>query len=1475
MTMLGIPIAVDGLRLEREKPVVGPRVSFERLPWTDGKRDHNASTPPLAEVVAAEPFSDHTHWLAPGVHLHWALPDGLARGATVQRPGAGISVDGLWVPAAPNRWLVLRMAQATGKSTGKSKAKAKPKTVDKAWLVESDYVHPDPNAAGDAIAYPLPHAQETGRPYIRLGRQFELSGKDWSKQDADIFDHGQHLTNIAPALTALGYGDPVFAAHYPSCRSVFGCHDPDPGTEERVYHVFGWFGTEAEDPLGQLLRSVAGDTKRLRAALEAAKDRHGRDDPNKPVTLEDARTALVTLLRFKPGAANHDGRAEHELPLTEKEARAALATLVGERFGWRIDDDTADALPQSLLCMGSVRVAPGDGVPETPPELTLDRISVGESPLEAFTTHVMRGIPDDIVSHEEVMRTLSGRDHSDEVRDLAGKIDEARHLERFTARKGHAEWAIRPAETGSNPETAGLKLPAALADLLNRLNAAQGAYDRAADREDSLRQALFNGWSHYLRTLIPEDPRAPVNADVDGMRAWIARNCLEPLEQQMAEKGDLIIARDAVGRVLVETASGLAAADPFRIGPVAGIAKGTVLREVPDPRAPIRGLIVSSGLIIDDVIPLGASGTARAPRSGNPHEVRFKDGEVLRALSGTLVDYGGHRVLATLYVETSFGRCLGPFSWHGDGGSPFRLEVPPGMQAVGLENHNVNFQNGLAILLTPAGEQPALAARHATLARAVADATAELQAALDDANAEGMALTLRQTPGARFYAPQDPVLSLEGKALMPSDRHGQDGAAEPGGLLRCRRIDTGSWNRDKKAVPKALEKLIADETIMGEARVSNPDDWHPIEFEWQAEIESLADGTNGETGAYDPAFVLNSQSLRGDAVDFTPAGNAESLLRSYRYIAGRAVLNMSEGSRLTRQMVDLTQTGTKQWAIPLATTNLQITPIIARLGGFNELLTMQEGQPQLPVTDPLALPAGQEFAARIRTALGGFHPASPVPDASFHPIRSGEMVLQVIRVIDSFGRTRQGRPGQVHTTPAMAPLSGGSDRMRLPLRISPPARLRFRWLSAAHDDAESGLHPAATPVRGWLLADFLDGAIDIYDTSGRFLGAVGRDATWQPAPGDDNAPATLREIPDPGLRDVVNWLLSEGDATRVAAFLATLEAGLDQIDPADATQHAARALLVSRPVAVVRARLAMETLHGLPEELSREAFRARLADRPRPTHGVENVDFPVRLGEHRHLSDGLCGYWLAPEPGAPLGTLYTAPDLAAGIAHTGIMTPKGDDPATHPLRLKLDGDTHDLTMLVDPHGDVHATTGVLPVKAISLPPEFYREQLAGLRITFPAGPLLMPDGTVEVPLPAEPGYSWSWLEREPGGWHTVPHHPVIARTDILGAFGPAGSKVWEILLATGQVRPLNAATVITDPAAVTVGRLHPPDPEAAADRYDAINLTPAIVERALHTLKSAIADTVETARLDHQTVARRGWLQLETDRAATSGGEDA
>jgi hypothetical protein len=68
---------------------------------------------------------------------------------------------------------------------------------------------------------------------------------------------------------------------------------------------------------------------------------------------------------------------------------------------------------------------------------------------------------------------------------------------------------------------------------------------------------------------------------------------------------------------------------------------------------------------------------------------------------------------------------------------------------------------------------------------------------------------------------------------------------------------------------------------------------------------------------------------------------------------------------------------------------------------------------------------------------------------------------------------------------------------------------------------------------------------------------------------------------------------------------------------------------------------------------------------------------------------------------------------------------------------------------------VHATSGIQPIKACSLPPQQYVPALSRLGLWFRVGPILTPSDRIAMDLPEQPGFRWTWIENENGAYEEI------------------------------------------------------------------------------------------------------------------------
>ncbi|MDE6844567.1 MAG: hypothetical protein K2J99_02200 [Lachnospiraceae bacterium] len=153
---------------------------------------------------------------APGVYLHWSLPDCFTQGLQNENE------DEIAYRMAPNRWAVIRMWDSGDNCLH-----------GRAFMVESDILSKSPSGGPS-----WPWTEDEEQPYRFLGRSFPME----SEPETD----GSHIR-----LTAVSPVSPFFAAYAPLCENVFGFYDDltaDKLTNVKLcYLVCGWYHEYGEE----------------------------------------------------------------------------------------------------------------------------------------------------------------------------------------------------------------------------------------------------------------------------------------------------------------------------------------------------------------------------------------------------------------------------------------------------------------------------------------------------------------------------------------------------------------------------------------------------------------------------------------------------------------------------------------------------------------------------------------------------------------------------------------------------------------------------------------------------------------------------------------------------------------------------------------------------------------------------------------------------------------------------------------------------------------------------------------------------------------------------------------------------------------------------------------------------------------------------------------------------------------------------
>lgn len=706
--------------------------------------------------------------------------------------------------------------------------------------------------------------------------------------------------------------------------------------------------------------------------------------------------------------------------------------------------------------------------------------------------------------------------------------------------------------------------------------------------------------------------------------------------------------------------------------------------------------------------------------------------------------------------------------------------------------------------------------------------TDELQGQLAAVNAQLIAydatLLLKPTAAARYWQPNEPVVTMISDALQKNLRHANIRESYNEGYVFCRlidqvitaiqvagqTIDNSKYSGASLPAPNHLpypvvsDRLLLEsillntsiissitgiaqgtlETALKTAMQGHPQDvytftgtppsllstnwwtknpWYPLFAEWTAQYYPLENTeVNNTLQDYSPTLFNDNYSIdqnAGGALNYVgPLDPKKINFTNSQNYKGSALISTSSALAFRRQLEDYLarhEDGTLEEIVEELKHGVFATQA---LNGFNGLLLQQQQSMQLNIKVTKQNPYWSITEAVGQLAKGA-NKVSPVPNGYYNPIRAGYMQFS-LRTIDMYGQKRDINITKTVCSDALTTWYNKTIEngiVYMPARIAQPASLVFRWLAGVGDEIqEMNSHPATTPVCGWLLPNHLNGSLMIYNAQGHAMGTLflnGNETAvmWQSAPGDNltiNQPVqTVLALQNPHLRDLAIALQDNGPDF-FKKFWKAVDEVHNFIDPHNYAQSSDLAVLIGRPIALTEAMLRLEVAGG---PSLNQSWATITSKKFRTDNAFTKVQFPVILGDLEQINDGLIGYFLKGDSTYNFKTFFT--EGAAKTGQSGVVKPA---PTTITLTPSPSADSVDpsdqqanakfVLMLMDPRASVHASTGILPTKEIDIPADMYADTLGILEMTFLTSPVLMGATGLDLPLPQEDNYQWSWVE---------------------------------------------------------------------------------------------------------------------------------
>ena len=1242
------------------------------------------------------PFTDLERPRGRGIYLHWALPDALTRGQREPTPdGTDAEPEQPTVfPPIPDRWLVARLGP--GSAAGLRAVRA--------WVLQTEGEEP--------VVTELDAWREPGPP--RPTRR----------------DH---------ALTAIGWGDPAWAAYYDNVEGRLGFYDDLQGVPAGTiaYLVCGWHADPAQDPLAdRSIGSLVDFLQKLRELQWTVP----------PGDLADARRHVDRFVaRARSVGLRTRGRGGE--PVDESEVADAVAEEADDLGGARGPFVTeGSSWPKLTLYHGA---AVGIGWPNHDPAISSTeaggppgreeiKISVGHTLGEAIAELVAResGTEVDARTVEAfqlgILRELGKPDGR-------AQLDQLLHASSFAPLPGGAVkeliWEPPPAAAPSLPAEVPTPDAGVFADRVLPPPTFEGVGE--AIGRPVFEPAFAEG---RLRTAVREDCGAEVErgglGEVLEAIGMSDSNVLTPFGYEAGERPR-------------RTRAGVEPEREREPEPQGRWVE--VLRSLPRFWLPVDPIVLIQGGL-------------RSFKHGG--DGRFTDdGSLLCRVTGSYV------------TELTARRADAPES---------RLSVrADAVLERGLDHGGIPLEcDDLLRELVYLDPGSARAAAQTVLAVAETPSEGLAEATLAE---QAQNFAVEQTAWWAMRDPRvdhGPIVANSGMSgMLPSPL----AVTPPSKPWNPRHLD---WRIEYFQSPEGIRDWSLGEIGLSPERL--PPDLMPgtgVTLEGRTLLTggaAQALASAARDALREASSVGTEREISTETVERYPSRQADRLVRGLRRAQGDDLeddgageAGPSEGEALVDEREELQD-------IVSALENMDV--LAGALDGFHAKLRR----------DPWGLRATTESA-----------PAGTPPETTpegFVPLRAGVARIARLRLVDGYGQVLD----LVGSSEAEreAELSEGAPLfVAEPMRVDEEAgllalapaftaksRLGFRFQSADVGDAREA-SADISPVCGFVLPDHLDGALEFFSTTGEAVGQIRPDseagAIWEDAPG---RPSTVgqqpsRVLPNEYLAGVAEGLLdwgvvdqaAEAEEGALAALLRVIDTTRWTVDPFGRIGEEHHSLLVGHPVVVMRARLRLEVEDPLAP----------------PVNALTPV--PIRLGALSHWQDGLLGYFV----GDDYRRVYCVDAAAAGLARAlgpgqgflqqisqvqayfdAFSAPATAQPIVHAyvdtsgVAFVRPNQDVDLTLLVEPHGFVHATAGIVPRKEIGMRREWVADALAKLAPTFQFGPVLIDPKTIRMPIPTELPGTWTWDHRQDVGvWAEYP--VVNATTDALLPADPAqGHEGW-------------------------------------------------------------------------------------------------
>lgn len=432
--------------------------------------------------------------------------------------------------------------------------------------------------------------------------------------------------------------------------------------------------------------------------------------------------------------------------------------------------------------------------------------------------------------------------------------------------------------------------------------------------------------------------------------------------------------------------------------------------------------------------------------------------------------------------------------------------------------------------------------------------------------------------------------------------------------------------------------------------------------------------------------------------------------------------------------------------------------IAQSLSGLNKHLLMQRPGIQLPPfkysSDPIYnFDTDFEIDQAELDVIGneayvlGCNPGKPNNTGvdQFFPFRSGMLEIKKLSIVDVFGQVRkvidddeENTNNFVTESVAMGSVKATQNtQIPLPPRIIQPSRLQFHWLNLRDEIMYQDAGTLESPIFGWLVPNFMDASIMVYDHNGRgvvrlqisedFSKDKGLALAKLPFPGTDQTADLSGNIQLQQLLDAIDT------GSIVSGIMSLAQKVNESLTQARGVQNNTISLLFGQPVALARCSVGIETL-GLP------AFNQSWdVSGKQDSGGIESMKFPLFIGDFSMENDGVLGYF-SDDDYTRLYAPLNAPEFRFRESVPYFTK-------TTPIKLSLREAPKKVTLVLDASASVQLSSGILPSKFVELFRHGTSDLLESLQTSFLVAPFIADKVDPGFPIPTSINTGWKWTHK--------------------------------------------------------------------------------------------------------------------------------